>query len=344
MSRAAPENQTVLVTGGSGFLASWVIVTLLRRGFHVRTTIRDLARESEVRATIAGQIDPQNRLVFHAADLLKDEGWSGATEGCDYVIHVASPMQVGEYRKQDIVTPAREGTRRVLEAAARASVQRVVLTSSGMAALPPSGESAPIHEMHWTERPDKPAYQYPRAKTLAERDAWSFVGGQDGGMELTTILPGFIQGPVMGADYSGSIDVVALMLDGKMPAVPRVGFNIVDVRDLADLHVHAMLAPAAAGQRFLAAGDFLWLSDIAAVLRRAFGERAAKAPTRVMPDWLTRTMAVLNPQLAQLVPSLGVRQVMDVSKVQSLLGWKARPAAESIVDTGKSLLALAQRP
>jgi dihydroflavonol-4-reductase len=333
MNSVSDQVRTVLVTGGSGYLASWVIVALLRQGFNVRTTIRNLAKADEVRAMIAGQIDPNGRLAFFAADLLKDEGWARAAEGSDGVIHVASPMQ-----GQDVVTPAREGTRRVLEAAACAGARRVALTSSVAAALPPLGQAGTIDETLWTERPDQPLYQYPRAKTLAERDAWTFVREKGRGLELTTVLPGFIQGPVMGADYSGSVDVVALMLRGKMPATPRIGFGIVDVRDLAELHVRALLSPAAAGERFLAMGDFLWLSDFAAILRARFGQKAAKAPTRVMPDWLVRIMARFNPQLAELAPDLGVRRTADASKAERLLGWKTRPAQESVADAARSLI------
>jgi dihydroflavonol-4-reductase len=338
MSPAPDTPRPVLVTGGSGYLSSWVIVTLLQRGFAVRTTIRDLAREDEVRAMIGSQVDPGARLAFFTADLLKDGGWARSVEGCDYVVHIASPMPVGEYKRQDIITPAREGTRRVLEAASQASVRRVVLTSSAAAALPPLDEPMTINETLWTERPKKRIYQYPRAKALAERDAWAFIQARGGSPELTTILPGFIQGPVLGKDYSGSVDLVALMLRGKMPAAPRIGFGIVDVRDLADLHVRAMLSPVAANERFLAVGDFLWLSEFAAILRERFGERAAKSPTRVIPDWLVRLLALLSPEMAQIAPDLGVRRTVDASKAERLLGWKTRPASDSVADAASSLL------
>jgi dihydroflavonol-4-reductase len=337
MSTPSDQLRTVLVTGGTGYLGSWVIVTLLRQGFIVRTTVRNLAREGELRAMIASEVDPGDRLSVYAADLLKNEGWDHAAAGSDYIIHTASPMPVGEFKGQDIVTPAREGTRRVLEAATIADVKRVVLTSSGVAALPPLGQTAPISERSWTERPDKAAYKYAHAKTLAERDAWEFVRSNHGGPELTTILPGFIQGPVMGPDFSGSVELVAKMLQGKMPAVPRIGFRIVDVRDLAELHVRAMISPPAAGERFLAMGEFLWLIDFARILRERFGEGAAKAPTRVMPDWLVRFLALFIDDMASVKPDLGVEQSADVSKVERMLNWKTRPAAQSVADAAESL-------
>jgi dihydroflavonol-4-reductase len=338
MNLATPSHTTVLVTGGSGFLGSWVIVALLRAGFKVRATVRALSRENEARSGIATLVDPADRLAFFEADLLQDAGWSAAMEGCTYVMHVASPMGDGDYQGKDIITPAREGTRRVMAAAGRAGVRRVVLTSSAMAAMPAPGSAAPIHESVWTALPDEPLNQYPRSKALAEQDAWDAIADNPAGMELTTILPAFIQGPVMGRDYSASVAMVARMLKGEMPAVPHIGFSIVDVRDLADLHVRAMLAANAAGERILASGDFLWLREVAAVLREQLGADAARAPTQQIPDAVVLEMAKSNPQMAAIAPNLGVEREIDAGKAERLLGWKTRPAAQSIADAGRSLL------
>jgi dihydroflavonol-4-reductase len=337
MAAANARPQTVLVTGASGYVGSWAAVELLRRGYRVRGTIRDLGREPDVRAMIAGAVDPEDRLAFLTADLLKDEGWDAAAAGCDYVLHVASPMPIGEFRGQDVITPAREGTRRVLEASLAAGVQRVVMTSSTAAAMPAKGSDVVADETVWTDLPPKAIYNYPRAKTLAEQDAWNFVG-RSGAMELAAVLPSQIQGPVLGADYSASVEIVAMMLKGRLPAVPRVGYCIVDVRDLVELHIKAMVEPAAAGQRFVAAGDFLWFSDIARILRETLGEQAAKAPRRVLPDLAVRIGALFNPEAAQLAPSLGVRSRASSAKADRLLGWRPRPAAQSILDTANSLI------
>jgi dihydroflavonol-4-reductase len=331
--------EDVLVTGGSGYLGSRIIVTLLEQGFHVRTTVRGPAREKELRAMIASELGTSAPLSVHVADLLKDGGWAEAMEGTTHVIHPASPMPAGEFKGKDLLTPARAGTKRVLQAATDAGVKRVVLTSSALAALPSLESSASIDEGLWTERPDTPAFAYARAKTLAEQAAWSFVKSRPNAPELTTILPGLIQGPVLGADYSASVDLVAQMLGGKMPMAPRVGFIVVDARDVADLHVRAMLAPEAAGERLLATGDFLWLTEFADVLKQRFGARANKVPKRSMPDWLVRTLAVFNEDLASLVPDLGREWTADSAKAKRLLGWQTRPAVESVADAAASLLA-----
>lgn len=332
------EAETVLVTGGYGFVGGWAIVELLRRGYRVRCTIRNLSREREVRATIAAQVDPENRLSIFAADLLDDAGWDRAAEGASFALHVASPMPIGEFKHQDIIRPAREGTHRVLLAARKAGIKRVVMTSSLAAATPAETVGPATDESIWTDLSGKDISDYPRAKTLAEQDAWAFMRESGVLMELATILPGSIQGPVLGSDYSASIELVGRMLRGQMPLLPRLGFPIVDVRDLVDLHIRAMNAPAAAGERFIAAGDFLWLSDIAAILRRALGAGASRVPTRGAPDLLIRAGALFSDVLRQLAPELGIHRTYTSAKAEQLLGWRQRAASASIIDSANSLI------
>ncbi|MFI5845904.1 NAD-dependent epimerase/dehydratase family protein [Catenuloplanes sp. NPDC051500] len=327
--------ESVLVTGGSGFAAGYILRELLRRGYRVRTTVRSLSRADTVRRRVATDGD----LSFVAADLLHDDGWDAAADGMDFVVHTASPMPVGEFRGQDVIRPAREGTRRVLEAARRAGVRRVVLTSSTAAAMPAT-RGAPADESVWTDLPDEPRHIYPRAKTLAEQDAWRLVRGWADGPELTTVLPANIQGPALDDDFAPSVGLIRLMLAGKMPVLPRTGYAIVDVRDLAVLHADAMTAPAAAGQRFIAAGDFLWFADMARILRERLGDRAAKVPRRQLPNWVVRAAAPFNAEMAQLAPSLGVRSRLSAAHAETLLGWRTRPAADSITDAATSLLDL----
>jgi dihydroflavonol-4-reductase len=337
MGSLSKAQKTVLVTGGSGFVGSWVVGTALQRGYQVRATIRAQSKEAGARALIAELTGCSDRLDFVAADLLADEGWNQAAEGCDAVLHVASPMPIGEYKGQDVIRPAREGTRRVLDAALRAGIKRVVITSSAAAAIPRI-RGAPADETVWTDLPDEPIYNYPRSKTLAERDAWAFAAAHPE-LELVTLLPSSIQGPVLGADYSASIDFSGLMLRGQMPAMPRIGHAIVDVRDLAELHLTALESPDAAGQRFMAAGEFLWFSDISRILRDRFGDRASKVPTRTMPDMVVRLLSRLNPTLRPIVPDLGVRTDCISNKAEAVFGWRSRPAAESIIAAADSLIA-----
>ena len=299
MARDTPQvdTETVLVTGGTGYVGSWVIIELLRRGYRVRTTVRQLSRADDVRTAIAAVAGgaAAERLSFHEADLTKDAGWKEAAAGADYVLHVASPMPLGEYRGQDVITPAREGTRRVLEAAHAGGARRVVITSSAAAAIPQDRDSV-TDETVWSESPDEPRYNYSRSKTFAEQDAWHFA--ESTGMELSTVLPGSVLGPVLSSDYSPSVNIIALMLRGKMPVVPHFGFSVVDVRDLAALHILAMTHPKAGGERFLAAGEFLWFSEWAQILRIELGEAARRTPRRTLPDWTVRLGARFSPTLA----------------------------------------------
>lgn len=330
--------QTVLVTGGSGFVASWIIVALLERGFQVRTTIRDLARQEETRAAIQRQVETGDGLSFFQADLLHDQGWDEAAGGAKFIIHVASPMPTGEYKFQDVIRPAREGIMRVLHAGERAGVERVVMTSSTVAASPPPDASGGqlIDETLWTDLSGKNLNDYTRAKTLAEKDAWEFVAGKP--MTLATILAGCVQGPVLGRKFSGSIQMVEQILTGKLPALPRIGFSMVDVRDLADLHIRAMSMPVAGGERFLATGDFLWMADVSRILRDRLGARAKKVTTRRMPDALFRLVALFNQDARFLAPALGKKCEYTAAKAQQMLGWQVRPAEESILHCAESLI------
>lgn len=330
-------SKTVLVTGGSGYLAEWAIVELLRQGYHVRTTLRDLKRESQVRQTIAKEVEPGNRLSFVEADLLQDAGWDAAMAGVDYALHIASPLSA----KGDIITAAREGTLRVLRAAQKAGVKRAVVTSSGVAALPTTGyeSAAPTDETTWTDPTAKNIDEYSRSKTLAERAAWDFMAGQTGSMTLATVLPGFVIGPVLDkTSVSESVGLVGRLLTGKLAALPRLGFGVVDTRDVVDLHLRAMTMPEAAGQRFLAVGDFLWLEDMAKILRKHFGSRAPKIPTRRMPDLLLKTAALFSEQARFMAPRIGKKRLLSSAKAEKLLGWRPRPVQNTFIDAAESLI------
>ncbi len=334
----------VLVTGGSGFVGSHVILKLLAAGHEVRTTVRSLSREAEVRATLAAAgTDAGDRLSFFAADLEKDDGWAEAAAGCDYVHHVASPFPTAQPKDEDeLIRPAREGTLRVLRAARDAGVKRIVVTSSFAAVGYGQGQrDTPYTEADWTD-PDGPAVQpYMKSKTLAERAAWDFIAREGNGMELAVVNPVGIFGPALNGDLSTSIFLVKTMIEGKMPGTPRLYLGVVDVRDVADLHLRAMTDPAAAGERFLAvAGEAMSFHQMAAVLRERLGPAAAKVPKRQLPDWLIRVLAIFNPLAREAVPRLGIKASASNEKARRVLGWTPRSNEESIVASGESLIAL----
>jgi dihydroflavonol-4-reductase len=326
-------SENVLVTGGTGFVAGWCIVELLERGYAVRTTVRSRSKEAAVRA-VAG-----DRAEIVVADLTRDEGWAEAVAGCDYVLHVASPLgSDGRSDPDAIIDAAREGTLRVLRAAVAAGVKRVVMTSSTAAATPTDSAAAVSDESVWTDPAGPAVTPYRRSKILAERAAWDFMAAHPGPTTLTTVLPVAIFGPVLARNGGSSVDVIQRLLTGRPPVLPRFGFTIVDVRDLADLHIRAMTAPDAAGERFIAGGGFMWLSEIAATLRSALGERAAKVPVRGVPDAVVRVLARVVPPLRTLTPLLGRQLTFSSAKAQRMLGFAPRPAATTVVDTATSLL------
>src|SRR6185437_15281249 len=269
--------QTVLVTGGSGFLGGWCLVELLQRSYRARTTVRDLARESEVRAAVGTQVDARDRLDVVAADLTKDDGWADAVAGCDYVLHVASPFPPTQPKDPDeLIVPARDGALRVLRASLDAGVRRVVMTSSVAAVRHGRAASAtaPYNEADWTDPDDLRRTPYVRSKTIAERAAWDHVRARGAESQLATVNPGAIIGPVLSDDRSYSLQAIERLMNG-MPAMPRLGFTFVDVRDVADLHIRALSDPAAGGERFLAVDEFLWISEVAQILRERLGPAAA---------------------------------------------------------------------
>src|SRR4051794_39173409 len=251
---AEDPGQTVLVSGGSGFLGGWCVIELLRRGYTVRTTVRTLSREPQVRATVGSEVDPGDRLTVLAADLSSEEGWPEAVQGCDYVLHVASPFPPEQPKDHDeLIVPAREGTLRVLGASLDAGVKRVVVTSSVAAIRLSEGAAArPLDEGDWTDPDSAGLTPYVRSKTIAERAAWDLVRERGEEDRLSVVNPGAIIGPVLDDDLSYSLQAVQRLLRG-MPGVPKLGFSLVDVRDVADLQLRAMTSPKAGGGRFIAA-------------------------------------------------------------------------------------------
>ncbi len=334
--------ELVLVTGGSGFVGAHCIVQLLEAGYRVRTTVRSLKREADVRAMVkaAGQ-EADGRLTFIAADLTADMGWTDAVAGCAYVLHVASPFpDIEPKNENDLIIPAREGALRVLRAARSAGVKRVVLTSS-FAAVGYGVKDSDIvfNEEHWSN-PEGPGMRaYLKSKTLAERAAWDFIHREGGSLELAVIAPVAIFGPALGSDYATSIQLIHGMLTGAMPGIPRLSFGVVDVRDVAYLHLRAMTSAEAKGQRFLAvAGEPVSLHDIAMLLRAHLGEAADKVPTKELPDWKVRLGALFNAGARQMTSQLGKVKRISNDKARRMLHWTPRSNEEAILAAALSLL------
>ncbi|HEY2556825.1 MAG TPA: aldehyde reductase [Diaminobutyricibacter sp.] len=338
------SGELVLVTGGSGFVGAHCILKLLEAGYRVRTTVRSLDREADVRAMLkVGGAEPGEALSFAAVDLLSDDGWPEAVAGCDYVLHVASPFPVMMPRDEDeLIRPAREGALRALRAARDGGVKRVVMTSS-FAAIgygPAHADGSPFSEEDWTD-PTADVSAYVKSKTLAERAAWEFIDREGGDLELAVVNPVGIFGPVLGKDVSSSIELVRRMMNGSLPALPRMFFGVVDVRDVADLHLRAMTDPAAAGNRFLAiAGDPMTLPEMAAVLRERLGSAARRVPKRMMPDGVVKSIAFFAPSLRQIVPELGRAKPATSAKARRMLGWDPISNEDALTATGESLVRL----
>lgn len=330
---------TVLVTGGTGYIAGELIGQLLARGWIVHTTVRNAQKSGAgLRARFGNPAE--DRLKVFQADLESDAGWAEATASCTHVAHVASPIPAtAPKHEDDLIVPAREGTLRALRFARDAGVQRFVQTSSTAAIA--YGRERGVHtftEADWTDVNHPDAYPYVKSKTLAERAAREWMAEHGAPMEFVSVNPGMVLGPVDSGDFSASVELVKQLLDGSMPLAPDLGFPIVDVRDIADLHIRALETPGLAGERFLGAGPFLKVIDVARILRERLGSRARKAPSGKMPDWMVSLLGLFNAEVRGIKGELGKVRNIDASHAQGRLGWTMRPVEDTIVDTAESLI------
>ena len=332
----------VLVTGGSGFLGAHCVIQCLNAGYSVRTTVRSLSREKDVLAMLKnGDAKNLDKLTFAVADLSKDAGWKDVVDGCTYVLHVASPFPPGNTKDEnELIIPAREGTLRVLRAARDGGIKRVVVTSSfGAIGYGHVEPKEPFTEKTWTNVKGSDVNAYLKSKTLAERAAWDFIEKEGRGLELATVNPTAIFGPVLGSDFAPSILLIQRMLNGTMPGCPKVYFGIVDVRDVADLHLRAMIDPKAKGERFVAtAPPLMSIQQISLSLRERMGDVAKRSPTRILPDFVLRLIALFDAEVAMIIPELGSIKHISNDKAKNLLGWQPRSNVEAIVATAESLL------
>ncbi|GAB2646646.1 SDR family oxidoreductase [Nocardia goodfellowii] len=331
----------VLVTGATGFVAGHVITELLEHGYAVRATVRDLAATAKRAHLVEAAARIGGELEFVAADLDRDSGWAAAVAGCATVLHVASPFPAAPPEdEQELITTAVDGTLRVLRAAAASgTVRRVVLTSSIAAIAHGHADHGVVRtEADWSIVAKCASYQ--KSKTLAERAAWDFAAAlpADQRFDLVVVNPGMVLGPVQSANTSTSHEPVRRLLSGAVPGAPRVGWSVVDVRDLAVLHRLAMEVPEAAGNRYVAAGEHVWMRDMGRMLAAEFGPRGYRVPTRALPDLLVRAVAVFDKGVRLTLPTLGVAELLSSEKARRELGWTMRPPRESVLDTAESLI------
>lgn len=334
----------VLVTGISGFLGGHVALALLKAGYAVRGSVRDLRKADKVRATLKEAAIGSNvdNLEFVALDLSRDAGWREAAEGCRYLQHVASPFVTSMPKdKDDLIRPAVEGTRRALEAALAAKLERVVLTSS-FAAIGyghEHGRAAPFTEADWSRTEGEDVTFYTESKTRAEREAWSIMEAAGRRDDLVVVNPTGILGPLLDDDPGTSGALVQRLLNGSVPALPRIRFGIVDVRDVAEMQVKAMETPWAGGRRFIATAGVMSFKQAADALRPGFPERADKIPKRELPDWVVRLLALFNAELRDGAGSLGVIKTIDNTAGAKLLGHAFISPADATIAMGRSLVA-----
>ncbi|MBQ4890410.1 SDR family NAD(P)-dependent oxidoreductase [Shewanella sp. MMG014] len=329
--------QIVLLTGISGFIGLHIAKQLLDKGFHVRGSIRNLKKAQSIKNTLEKASADVSELSFIELDLTSDKGWDNAAEGCDYVMHVASPYAAAEPKHEDeMIKPAVDGSLRALRAAKKAGVKRVVLTSSTMTMMA-TMKTGTIGPNDWANTNSRDIGTYAKSKTLAEQAAWQFMEKQDSAMELVTVNPGGVFGPALGDDITGqSMTMIDQMLRGKIPMLANVAIPMVDVRDVASVHVQAMTHAKAAGQRIVASrSEPIHLKEIAKILK----EHGYKGPsTRIAPNLLIRFMSLFDSEAKGMVGLLDMNIGADNSKARELFDWSPRPFSETVLDAAKSII------
>jgi dihydroflavonol-4-reductase len=331
----------MLVTGASGFIAQQLILDLLEQGHEVRGTVRSASRGEALKAALAAHTERAPEIELVEADLESDAGWADAVAGVDVIHHLASPFPMAVPRDPDeLIRPARDGALRVLRAAKAAGVTRVVLTSSGAAIA--YGRRGPLPERFteadWTDPTcTADCRPYVASKAIAECAAWDYVAGAGKGLELTAINPVAVFGPIRSAQVKTSVDIIARMLDGRLPLLPNAGIQIVDVRDVSAAHIATMNDPASIGQRYIVADGFRWMRQIADVLRTAYPDRK-RIPSRGMPDFLVRALALVNGEAKTIASELHKQRILSSEKVRKLLGRDLIGADDAIRASAATLI------
>lgn len=337
------SNKYFLVTGISGFLGLHLAIKLLKKGYKVRGTLRDLKKIDKINEIIAEHCGNRAQVDLVKGELTNPHHWDNAMENIDYVFHVASPLPYDMKKsEEDLIIPAREGTVNVIYAAIKHNVKRIVMTSSVSAVgFNSDVKQESFNESHWTNVETLGhGNGYAKSKTLAEKSAWDLINNTDNGPELVTINPGFIFGPLLEKDYPDSARILLAIMRGKYPGMPKIGIPIVDVRDVADMHVLAMEIPEAAGNRFICSNESMWIRDIASCLAQAFPEYGVKIKIREIPNSIIKFLGIFNPSLKTMNPLLGKIRHYDSNKSRKMLGWEPRSNKEAIVSMGQSIIDL----
>ena len=332
--------EKVLVTGASGFIAEHCIIELLKNGYSVKGSLRTMNREQEVRDAVKTETDDA-KLEFCKLDLLEDDGWEDAMWDCDYLMHVASPFVIEDPKDEnELIKPAKEGTLRALNAAKKAGIKRVVLTSS-VAAVNSHMMSGTSDHTTWTDINSKYVTPYQKSKTIAEKAAWDFYNNQDNSnkMELAVINPGGVMGPQLGNDLGGaSTQIVSQLISGKFPMIPALSFPFIDVRDVAILHLKAMTTPDADGKRFIAAHSKpTWMYEVAEVLSAAGYE---KIKLKKAPSFMLKLIGLFDNKTKSLVPMLDKYVPCDNSQTVKILNWEPMPWEQAFIEHAKSIEAI----
>ena len=331
------EGKEILVTGASGFIASHIVIQLLNQGYRVRGTVRNLSRADKLKEVI-GKHAPTTGLSFVQADLMDADSWQAAVKGTDGIMHVASPIAT-ELPKDpnEMIVPAKEGTRNVLQAAIDQGVPRVVITSSVASIVYGQGPGL-FTEDNWTNTDHRDATPYIQSKTIAEKLAWEMAQEAGDKLQITTVHPSLVLGPVLEQDYGNSAEVVKKLMDGSFPGTPNLGLPIVDVRDVASMHIMAFENDASIGERLICSGPFLWMHEIALILRKHYPDFQKKIPTRKLPTWLVKLFANFQKEVKSVLQDVDVRREVTWEKGKRILGWDPRGPEEAIRATADSLI------
>lgn len=338
------NKETVLVTGGSGFIATHCIIQLAAAGYNIKATVRDLSRTERLNQIISEGLKAQNisefsPVTWQQATLTEDEGWNAAVADCDFVLHVASPVAMEMPKNEnELITPAVEGTKRVLKAAAQAGVKRIVVTSSVAAILYGTEKVEQFTEADWTDVDHKSTNAYAKSKTYAEKAAWEFIENDNSGMELACVNPSLVLGPILEEDFGTSVGMIVEIMSGKYPLVPDMEFGVVDVRDVAALEILAMTHPEAAGKRFICSESSMKLKDQTDFLKELLPEYRKKMPKGIAPSWLIKILAIFQPALKSAASEVGKNRELDSSRARNLLGWQPRPAKEALQAAAESVV------